>query len=64
MNGFSPPSYMADIVKTYVPARPFTSSIQASWLFRKLGLRKLGEAAFVNNAPKLWNSLLKSLKGS
>ena len=53
------PSYLADLVKPYIPERALRSANQHLLIppNRPNGLRSRGDRAFAAAAPRLWNSL-------
>lgn len=63
LNGFAP-SYLSDMIQTYVSARSLRSSDSNLLTDPEVRTKRLGEAAFVNLAPGLWNSLPEGLWGS
>lgn len=56
LNGTGP-SYIANSLVNYVPSRILRSSNTGLLKVPNHSLKKIGEAAFANYAPKLWNTL-------
>src|SRR4029434_6150953 len=50
------PSYIANSFTTYTPARTLRSSDTGLLQVTRSSHKKIGDAAFVNYAPKLWNT--------
>ena len=51
------PSYIANSFTNYTPARTLRSSDTGLLQVTRSSHKKIGDAAFVNYAPKLWNTL-------
>ena len=51
------PSYIANSLTNYTPARTLRSSDTGLLQVTRSSHKKIGDAAFVNYAPKLWNTL-------
>ena len=51
------PSYIAHSLTNYTPARTLRSSDTGLLQVTRSSHKKIGDAAFVNYAPKLWNTL-------
>jgi hypothetical protein len=56
------PSYIADLIKPYVPARNLRSPNQNLLHQPKFNLKTFGARAFSVSAPTLWNSMTVELK--
>ena len=56
------PSYIADLIKPYVPARNLRSANQNLLHQSKFNLKTFGARAFSVSAPTLWNSMPVELK--
>jgi hypothetical protein len=56
------PSYIADLIKPYVPARNLRSANQNLLHQPKFNLKTFGARAFSVSAPMLWNSMPVELK--
>lgn len=56
------PSYLQDILHTYVPSRSLQSSSRNLLIVPKYKLSTYGNRSFAVAAPKLWNSLPENLK--
>ena len=55
------PSYLADLLKPYVPSRTLRSSSSHTLRIPKVNLKSYGERSFEFAAPKLWNSLPRDI---
>ena len=51
------PSYIADSLVSYTPSRALRSSNTGLLEVPRNSKKKIGDAAFVNYAPKLWNAI-------
>ena len=58
------PSYLCDLVETYVPTRSLRSSSQNLLTKRSFNLKSYGKRAFFHAAPELWNALPPFIRSS
>ena len=56
------PSYIANSLVSYIPSRTLRSSAAGLLEVPSSSRKKIGDAAFVNYAPKLWNTLPIDIK--
>lgn len=56
------PSYITNSLTNYVPTRTLRSSTAGLLGTTRNSQKKIGDAAFVNYAPKLWNALPKNIR--
>ena len=56
------PSYIANTLRNYTPTRTLRSSDAGLLEINRSSQKKIGDAAFVNYAPKLWNTLPTNIR--
>ncbi len=61
LNGLAP-SYIADLIKTYIPGRSLRSASAGPLLVVPPSKRVIGDRTFSRQAPQLWNALPKDIR--